>query len=501
MHRGDDRLRKFIAFFLIISVLVIAGGSRAFADEDAIPAPLTIPEDSPSTFLWDEFEGWPVGPDVQPRAAIIMDMDTGAVLYGKNIHEAHYPASITKVMTALVAVENGDPNQAVPFSHDAVYNIEPGSANVGMHEGEVINLDTALRCLMSASANECAYAIAESVGGGDYATFIQMMNDKAQELGCLDSHFANPHGLHDLEHYVSAYDMALIATAAYNNEWFRSFCNLQTYRRPLTEMNPEDDWVINNKHKMFKEDPDNKYYYSYCTGGKTGFTDQARTTLVTYAEKDGHRLVCVTLQGAGTAVYDATRGLFDYCFENFSNVPASELIDDRKIINVKDDTLISVPNSFERDKIETVEVIDEVVSCNSGSVGFAYGGIDLGHCSVNYKLAYIKEVDDKLIKDETPLNVPSIVKESGKRTVGMEMLPYVLAGGVLLILILTFIVISVRRRRNRSGKEGKGLSGGETDDPEINSGAGPNTETSEEAAEGKTAVLKTEGNMINIHNK
>ena len=106
MHRGDDRLRKFIAFFLIISVLVIAGGSRAFADEDAIPAPLTIPEDSPSTFLWDEFEGWPVGPDVQPRAAIIMDMDTGAVLYGKNIHEAHYPASITKVMTALVAVEN-----------------------------------------------------------------------------------------------------------------------------------------------------------------------------------------------------------------------------------------------------------------------------------------------------------------------------------------------------------------------------------------------------------
>lgn len=142
----------------------------------------------------DNIQGWPQGPRVYGNSAIVMDMDSGAVLYAKKPDERHYPASITKLLTALVALENSKTDDEVYFSEDSVSFLEPGDASIGMTPGEILSMNDALYGMLLASANEVSYAIAESVGklmGGDYNTFIQAMNDRAAELGCTGSHWMN----------------------------------------------------------------------------------------------------------------------------------------------------------------------------------------------------------------------------------------------------------------------------------------------------------------------
>ncbi|MEE1341861.1 MAG: serine hydrolase, partial [Lachnospiraceae bacterium] len=159
-------------------------------------------------------------PSVYADSAILMDANTGAVLYSKRIHKKQYPASITKIMTTLLALENLSPTDTVTFSRNAVYSIEPGSSSIGIDEGEELTVEQCLYGIMLASANEVSNAIAEQVAG-DNASFANMMNEKSTELGCVNTHFTNPHGLHDKEHYTTAYDMALIAKEAYQNEEYK----------------------------------------------------------------------------------------------------------------------------------------------------------------------------------------------------------------------------------------------------------------------------------------
>ena len=149
---------------------------------------------------------WPDYVPIQAEGGIVMDADTGTVLYGKNIHTAYYPASITKIMTALVVIENCSLDEMVTFSHNAVYNVEAGSSSAGLDEGDVLNVRDCLYALLLKSANESANALAEHVAGSTEA-FAEMMNAKAASLGCQDSHFANPSGLNNPDHYVSAYDV------------------------------------------------------------------------------------------------------------------------------------------------------------------------------------------------------------------------------------------------------------------------------------------------------
>ena len=164
------------------------------------------------------FEKWPQGPNVYGASAVVMDMDSKAVLYGKKIDERHYPASITKLLTTLVALENGELTDAITFSEDSVSFLEYGDASIGMTPGEILTLDEALYGILLASANEVSYAVAENIGqkmGGGYSAFIQEMNERAVELGCTGSHWVNANGLHDEEHYTTAHDMALIASEVY----------------------------------------------------------------------------------------------------------------------------------------------------------------------------------------------------------------------------------------------------------------------------------------------
>lgn len=259
-------------------------------------------------------EYWPEGPEVSSQAAIVMEESTGTILYEKNMHDQHYPASITKILTALIAIENCPLNDVVTFSKEAVYKTE--GSGIARDVGEEMTMEQCLYGMMLESANECAYAIAEHVGG-TVDHFVEMMNEKAKELGCTESHFHNPHGLPDPEHVTSAHDMALIAQAAFSNETFRIICGSKTYTIPVTNKHPNAETYLVNHHKMLNPRETAEFLYEYCLGGKTGYTTMANATLVTYAEKDGMTLVCVTMDALGNNNYVDTRTLFDYCFDNF----------------------------------------------------------------------------------------------------------------------------------------------------------------------------------------
>lgn len=243
-----------------------------------------------------------------------MDLDSGTFLYSKNMDVAKYPASITKILTTLIAIEHSRPSEKVTFSENAVYGIEQGSSNIGIRLGENLTMEDCLYGMMLESANEVCVAVAEHISGSVDA-FVELMNQKAASLGCTNTHFTNPNGLPDENHYTTAHDMALIAQAAYNNATFRKVSQTTTYCIGTTNKCGEKRW-LSNHHKML---PDRDYTYEGCTGGKTGFTQAALNTLVTYAERDGRRLVCVSLRTNGRQIYTDTASLLDYGFNNFQN--------------------------------------------------------------------------------------------------------------------------------------------------------------------------------------
>lgn len=250
--------------------------------------------------------------NIEAGAAILMDIDTGTILYSKNEHEKHYPASITKILTTLLALEYNKPNDIITFSDNAVFGIDRSSSNLAMDVDEQINMTDALYGIMLMSANEVSAAVAEHIGGS-IEEFTQIMNKRAEEAGALNSNFKNPHGLHNSEHYTTAYDMAMISREAYKSAEFREIIATVTYQIKPTNKQKEIRYLA-NQHQMYKN---TAYHYEGCTGGKTGFTDEAQSTLVTFAERDGLRLVCVVLNEVGNIKYKDTKKLFDYGFNNF----------------------------------------------------------------------------------------------------------------------------------------------------------------------------------------
>ncbi len=260
---------------------------------------------------------WPTGPEVQAESAVVMEASTGTILYEKNSHERLYPASITKIMTTLLAIESCKLDEQVTFSYESVHNIDRDSTHISRDVGEVMTMEQCLYAVLLGSANECAYAVAEHAGNG-YQNFVTMMNDRALQLGCTDTHFNNPHGLPDKDHYTSAYDMALISREAIKNDIFRSITGTKRYTIPYTNKHPNEETYLVNHHQMLTSYKGvTKFLYDYCIGGKTGYTDTAKNTLVTYARKDEMTLICVVMREGAEEQYKDTRALFNYCFDNF----------------------------------------------------------------------------------------------------------------------------------------------------------------------------------------
>ena len=252
----------------------------------------------------DSIEGWVPGPQIEGESAVLMDMITGTILYSKNADKAQYPASITKIMTALLGSESLKATDKFAMSETAAHGIAD--------TGEEFTVEQALMAVMLQSANEMTLAIAEQTSGS-VKKFVELMNLKARQLGCTNTHFNNPNGLPDEKHYTTANDMAKIARAAWFNPAFRKYCTTGYYEIPSTNKFSETRYLLNH-HKMMSGQA---YAYDGVFGGKTGYTEAAGNTLVTFARRGNMYLVSVVMQSINGA-YSDTKSLLDYGFNNFS---------------------------------------------------------------------------------------------------------------------------------------------------------------------------------------
>lgn len=316
------------------------------------------------------------------ESAILMDATTGKILYEKNSRTKQYPASITKLMTILLALEHGSLEDEITFSHDAVFSIEPGSAHIAIQEGEILTLEQVLYGIMLRSANECANAAAEYVDGS-MEKFAEHMTARAKELGCENTNFVNANGLFDENHYTTAYDMALIAQELLKNETYRSMMSNTYYLIPPTNKQPEER-PLHGQHQMLNEN--SLYYYEPAEGGKTGYTVEAQNTLVTYAKQGDTELIAVVLKCNGAQHYVDTKTLFEYGFANYQTVKAFSAADLTQNVAITEtykdktttlDTIAVAPASdvyVTIPKNATIENITKAVDCpESASVPVAVG--------------------------------------------------------------------------------------------------------------------------------
>ncbi|MBR5267142.1 MAG: D-alanyl-D-alanine carboxypeptidase [Lachnospiraceae bacterium] len=268
---------------------------------------------------------WPKDTGIMAEAGAVMDMDSGTMIFGQNSHVAYPPASITKLLTALVVLENVDDLSAtVEFTESAMMNVEPDSGNkMSLVIGDTMTVEDALYALLLQSVNQSANALAEHVAGSMDA-FVEMMNAKLVELGCQDSHFDNPSGLNGDTQNVSAYDMALIGCAAFNNEKLLEISSTESHRTGAIENHP-NGYLLKQEHRLvITEDPDSEFYYPEAVAGKTGYLIKAGNTLVTYAEKDGRRLVSVILKGSPRQYFVDGKELLRFGFDSFYNANIAE---------------------------------------------------------------------------------------------------------------------------------------------------------------------------------
>ena len=411
-----------------------------------------------SPVVSDSWEQWPKGPVNGSAGSVLMDIDTGALLYAKNPEEKAYPASITKLMTALLVYENCAMDEMVSFSHNAVYSIERGSSNVGIDEGQSMTVQECLYCLMLASANEVANALAEHVGGS-VEGFADMMNEKAAALGCVNTHFKNPNGLHDDDHYTCAGDMGLIARAFARNPELLEISGTISYTVEATATQP-DTFTISNHHRMLKGSLyGQKYAYEYAVGGKTGFTVMSRETLVTFAEKDGMRLLAVVLREEPYNHYTDTKDLFEYGFENFERAALSDIKEDRLT-----EAGIQQEESLE-EGFATLPRSMELADCNMGvsesgrfvvsQDGRVLGSVGIKQAVVEEEPLPVKEIEPREEKEGQKDKAEEESRKEDKKGNKMSVKTVVIVVVIIAILLVLagFVLYEVHRAQEAEYKK------------------------------------------------
>ena len=407
------------------------------------------------------FTDWPNGPAIGAQSAVVMDVNTGTILYSKNPHDELFPASTTKLLTGLLVIENTTMDEIVTFSSDAVWNIDRGSTHLSIDVGEQLSVEDCLYGLLLASANEVAYALAEHVGG-NMDSFVAMMNRRAEDIGCKNTHFANSNGLPREDHYTSAYDLALIAKECFANETFCKIASTTKYTIKPTNKQPEER-PISNHHKML---PGFKYEYEGFIGGKTGYTEVARQTLVSCAERNGMRLICVVMKEEAPAQFTDTIELFDYAFSSFQTVNIADNetrynLNSEAFFKTKYDILGStnpilsisksgnavIPKSVNLSDVQTeIEYSDSVNNGHVASLNYYMGTNLVGHATIDYATDEVKafefstvtEIDnEERTKSYTPdrkivfINVKKVVTICG----------YI----ILIVFVISFIIDQIIR--------------------------------------------------------
>lgn len=322
-----NKLRSRIMGFLTAALLASSVTVQAAAVNNGTQAAVAT----------DQVEGWPKAPAINSETAVLLDARTGGVVYDKGKDEIRYPASITKIMTLLVALENSSLKDQVTFTETGVRDVKADSSNIGMQVGEVLSMKDCLNAAIIQSANEVCAQVAEYVGGSE-ERFVEMMNQRAVEIGCRNTHFANASGLPDENHYTTAHDMAKIMREGLKNKNFRKIIGKVNYSIPATNMS--DKRVLHTHVPMLAgESP---LFYNGCIGGKTGYTQEAMNTMVVAAERDGITYIAVTMRTPDLGLNCSdSRDLFDYGFANFEQIQANE------------QGILTVPKGVAVDEMET----------------------------------------------------------------------------------------------------------------------------------------------------
>ena len=296
-------------------------------------------------------------PTLDCRSAVLMDAKTGQILYDKGKDDKRYPASITKIMTAILTIEKGDYEKILTVN-DETLDLERGSSVINLKVGEEISVNNALYGMMLKSGNDAANLLAQSLTtDGTLNGFGKMMTDKAKEIGAVNTNFTNANGLHDDNHYTTAYDMALITKYALGLPKFKDLISTKEYTIPATNKN--EARAYENSNKMILSG--NDYYYEYAVGGKTGFTDQAGNTLVEYAVKDGVELISVVMFSNGQVKqYGNTKNLLEFGFNQFIPIKITKDMLPEETIPVKENGSIKYKTKIYCDYEGTLLVPAEV---------------------------------------------------------------------------------------------------------------------------------------------
>lgn len=265
-------------------------------------------------------EGWPEAPDISSQSAIVVEVSTGALIYAKDATKTMYPASTTKLMTALLTLENTELDEIVTYSWKAVNTIGSNASHIGMRTNEQLSVKDSLYGLLLPSANEVANALAEHMAGSVEA-FAEQMNEKAAELGVVNTHFTNANGLHDESHYTCAYDLYLIMQACIENETFIEIDSTPAYYRSADELLGKDI-PMGTTNMLIRTS--SEYYNDAVVCGKTGYTQEAGRVLVTYASKDDMDFICVVMGGQEQEHFTDTNMLLNYAYQNFKKIQISE---------------------------------------------------------------------------------------------------------------------------------------------------------------------------------
>lgn len=287
-------------------------------------------------------------PNISSPAALLMDSSSGKILYEKNMNEKRYPASLTKVMTAIVVLESCNLSDIATVSYDSVMSLSSGYVTANLQIGEELTVEQLLYVLMVGSSNDAAIVLAEHVSGS-IEEFAKLMNEKAKELGCTSTNFVNPNGVHDEDHYSTAYDLALISRYAMKNETFRTIVSTTSYKLPVTNKYDRDDRFFTTTNSLLIVNNNNRadnYYYKYANGIKTGFTTPAGNCLIASANKGNLELITVILGSGQTddglsQRYIDTKTLFDYGYETYTLrevIKAGGVVQTTNISNATRDT-------------------------------------------------------------------------------------------------------------------------------------------------------------------
>lgn len=308
-------------------------------------------------------------------AVILIENQTGKTLYEKNSEQKMYPASTTKILTAILSIEKGNLNDKVTVSKTAIAQMKPGYTSAYLSEGEIISVEDLLKVLLINSANDASNVLAEYISGS-IDSFVTLMNEKSKELGCTNTHFVTTNGLHDDNHYTTAKDLAIIARYCMQNETFRKIVSMKKCVIPAT--NKSEERIYKNTNDLIN--PTSGYYYPSCIGIKTGFTSEAKNCLISACSKNGLQVIAVVLGASITenhksARYVDSKTLYDYTYSNYSiqNIAkASSVIETIEVKNATDETksldlklekdLNVLVNNKDKENIKTEIVLKDNIS-------------------------------------------------------------------------------------------------------------------------------------------